>query len=486
MTAFSRIFFLGVLLLYSGISHAQTSCSAADLRGDFATQPQGILTIGPFAGPFAATGIIHFDGEGRFDGVATSSFNGSVIFPFDAVGSYSVTPDCFVDIFEETLRIAFEGYIAKGKNQVVLFQPQDTAITTNVLRRLQIPPCAAGTLRDGWAIQAEGSNIVTSGSFAQAGRFDFDGNGNLHGVTKSSLNGKIVSHSVNGSYRMNADCTFSARFLDETGKLSNFFGTMFGDGNEFIFLYSNDGIVIPGQARRIASLGQGSCASADARGSFAVQIQGILTTGPFAGPYAISGIMTLDGGSRFVATGTGSFNGTVTPLQVSGDYTVGSDCFVTTYDPAFPLAFEGYLARDKREIVLVQSQEASIGTNILRRISLPSCDSGTLNNNWTIQSSGSNIAESGRFAQNGRLRFDGNGNLQGVTASSPNGVLVRHTVNGTYQMNSNCSFTAEFQDENGQSSSFTGIMFGDGGEFIFIYSNEGLVISGQARQAVAD
>ena len=201
-----RVVLLIGFFAFAGLLEAQTSCSAADMQGEFATQPQGILTIGPFAGPFAATGIIHFDGVGRFEGVATSSFNGSIIFPFDAVGTYTMTPDCFLFVFEETLRISFEGYMSRDKNAVVLFQPQDTAITTNVLRRVLLSSCTAATLSDNWTIQATGSNIITSGSFAQNGRLRFDGNGNFTGVTASSLNGVIVRNTITGTYQMDADC----------------------------------------------------------------------------------------------------------------------------------------------------------------------------------------------------------------------------------------------------------------------------------------
>jgi hypothetical protein len=48
----------------------QTVCTLTDLAGDFATQLQGILTRGLFAGPFASA----FDGNGRFTGIAASSF----------------------------------------------------------------------------------------------------------------------------------------------------------------------------------------------------------------------------------------------------------------------------------------------------------------------------------------------------------------------------------------------------------------------------
>ena len=229
---------------------AQNRCSVADMKGDFATQPQGILTEGPFAGPFAATGVIHFDGAGRFSGVATSSFNGGVIFPFDAVGDYGVTPDCFVTILETTLRIAFEGYLSNTKNEVVLFQPDPGAITVNTLRRVLISNCTNVNLKDTYAFQASGSNIITGGKFAQNGRLKFDGAGNFTGVTASSVNGAILRTLVTGTYRVDQECNFQARFTDKDGAVSHIFGTLFDAGTQFIFIYSEDGHVVTGQGRR--------------------------------------------------------------------------------------------------------------------------------------------------------------------------------------------------------------------------------------------
>ena len=239
----------GVLFLVAS-AQAQGQCTVADMKGDWATQPQGILTDGPFAGPFAANGIIHFDGAGRFSGVATSSFNGGVIYPFEAVGNYGVTTDCFVTILETTLRIGFEGYISNTKNEVVLVQPDAGAIGTNTLRRTMISNCTNSNLKDSWAIQAAGSNIVTGGKFAQNGRLKFDGAGNFDGVTASSVNGLFGRTTVSGTYAVDSECNFKARIVDKDGNISHIFGTLFDSGNQLIFIYSEDGTVIPGSGRR--------------------------------------------------------------------------------------------------------------------------------------------------------------------------------------------------------------------------------------------
>ena len=481
MKALFRTFLLLSIFTFAGLIQAQESCSDADMRGEFATQPKGLLTIGPFAGPFAATGIIHFDGVGRFEGVATSSFNGTVIFPFDATGSYSVTPDCVLTIFEETLRIGFEGIISRTKDEVPLYQPQDTAITTNVLRRLKIPSCTSANLQDDWAIQASGSNIITGGSFAQIGALRFDGAGHVTGKTGFSRNGLIVSRNLSGTYRVQENCTFSVRLTDETETVTHFYGTFFDDGSQFILIYSDDGVVFTGVAEQIAS--QTPCSNADLRGDFSTQPIGVLMDGPFAGPFTASGLIQFDGAGRFTGTATSSFNGTIFPFDAFGTYTVTPDCFITTFEEVLQIPFEGYVSKTRNEVYLFQPQEGGITTNTLHRLNRSSCGDADLQDSWVMQTSGSNVTTGARSVQLGRLRFDGVGNITGEVGTNINGVKSDYTLSGTYNVDSDCTLSMSLTDENGIVSHVFGVFFDDASQFEFIYSDDGLVIPGTARQA---
>jgi hypothetical protein len=483
MKGIFRIVLCVGLFAFAGQLRAQEPCSNADMRGEFATQPEGILTLGPFAGPFSATGIIYFDGTGRFEGYATSSFNGSVIFPFDAVGTYNVTPDCVLSIFEETLRIGFEGILSKTKDEVPLFQPQDATITTNVLRRMNISSCTAAHLRDDWVVQASGSNIITSGSIVQLGNLRFDGAGNVTGTAGSSANGLIVRQTLSGTYKVQEDCTFTVRLTDENEIVSHFFGTFFDDGSQFIFIYSDDGVVITGVGEQAASE---SCGNADLRGDFSTQPIGIQTVGPFAGPFSAAGVIRFDGVGGFQGSVTSSFNGTIFPFTAFGSYTVTPDCFVSTFDEVLQIRLEGYLSRTKNEVYLFQPQENAITTAVLHRSHVSSCTASNLQDNWVIQALGSNIVAGGRFSQVGKLRFDGAGNVVGTTGSSLHGVIVRGSVSGTYNVRSDCSLSVSLTDENGVVSHIFGAFFDDGSQFDFIYSDDGVVFQGTAKQAPDD
>lgn len=252
MKAGSILALLPLILL--GVPSLQAQCTVADMKGDFATQPQGTLTAGPFAGPFAATGVIHFDGAGKFTGVATSSFNGTVIYPFFAEGDYGVTPDCLVTILETTLRIGFEGYMSSTKNEVTLVQPDDGAITTNTLRRIQMPGgCSDASLNGVWTFQANGANIATSARVSQSARITFDGNGTFRGNTAGSIEGVFSRSIISGTVQVFPDCTFLWKYTDQSGTGTLLWGTFLGAGDQFIMIYSVDGVVITGTGRQGAS-----------------------------------------------------------------------------------------------------------------------------------------------------------------------------------------------------------------------------------------
>ena len=262
---FASVAALGLLVCANGLmaQGRQPACRAADLNGAYATLPQGLILGGSLAGPFIAAGVLRFDGVGRFAGTASSSFGGFILNPFPAAGSYTVSPDCFIHVHEEILGIVFEGYFSHDKNEVVFFQPQPGTITTNVLRRLQIPACSARNLKDNWTIQATGSIFSSPGvlerQFAQNGRLNFDGRNSFTGKTSSTgVGGTIVDHNVTGTYIVNPDCTGSASLVGSDTKTRKIDFVLVSPGGPnannatlaLAFTFSDPGVVGAGLAQQ--------------------------------------------------------------------------------------------------------------------------------------------------------------------------------------------------------------------------------------------
>lgn len=240
---------LQILILAGGVAvpalQAQSTgkCTPKDMQGAWATQPNGFFTAGPVDGPFSAVGTLFFDGVDRFGGVATSSFKGHVIFPFAADGRYTLTPDCRLTVFEETLRIGFDGWLVNNKNDVIFFEPDAISVSVNNLRRQNLGACDLKTIQDAWTISTTGYNIITGGRFAWNARLAFDGKGGVAGSGTKSDNGVITRDGVYaGTYSVSpADCSLSMTVGDNTGVKTGYYGSVFDGGKQFILIMNNIG-----------------------------------------------------------------------------------------------------------------------------------------------------------------------------------------------------------------------------------------------------
>lgn len=247
-----------VLILVSGLAlpalQAQTKagCTPKDMLGDWVSQPLGLFTSGPAAGPFAATGTLSFDGVSRFTGVTTSSFSGHIVFPFPANGSYTLTADCRLTIFEETLRITFEGWFANNKNDAILIETDPTSVSVTSVRRRNTPSCDLKTMQDSWSISANGDNIVTGTKFAFNYLLAFDGKGGVAGIASKSDNGVITQDGVyTGTYSVNSgNCSFNLNVTDTAGVAWGYYGTLFDSAKQLILISNDEGLIVTGYGKR--------------------------------------------------------------------------------------------------------------------------------------------------------------------------------------------------------------------------------------------
>ena len=243
----SSCLFSGAVLLAVAPA-ARAACSVADMKGDFAAQPTGTIVAGPLAGPFAATGLLRFDGAGKFTGVTTSSFNGGILAPLNFVGTYTVAADCTATFFEATLALNFEGALSANKNEVSIVNADPGVVGVGLLRRIQIPGgCSAASFNGNWAFQAAGINLAKGQRYSQNARVKFDGKGGFSGVTNFS-EGVLNRRNIVGNVQVTADCTFQLTYADQ-GTSTILFGTFFGAGDEFWIIHATFGTVITGNGR---------------------------------------------------------------------------------------------------------------------------------------------------------------------------------------------------------------------------------------------
>jgi hypothetical protein len=118
------------------------------------------------------------------------------------------------------------------------------------------------------------------------------------------------------------------------------------------------------------------CSNAILRGTFAYTSTGSIATPPaIAGPFVEVGTQSFDGNGGTTATAMSSQNGNISPLTVTGTYTVNPDCTGTmtlqvTFPgiPAFPVDVYFVVDDGGDEFQAIETDAGLVITRIGRRL----------------------------------------------------------------------------------------------------------------------
>jgi hypothetical protein len=122
----------------------------------------------------------------------------------------------------------------------------------------------------------------------------------------------------------------------------------------------------------------------------------------------------------------------------------------------------------------------------LPMVAAPACANNDLRGSFVFSARGTTFAAlglpaplTGEFASGGSAEFDGKGAFTLTAISSFNGVVQGPaTVNGTYSVNADCSYTS--QASNG--ATFRGVIVDAGRELLILQTTNGVAITGNARR----
>jgi hypothetical protein len=132
-------------------------------------------------------------------------------------------------------------------------------LATNVVlvvpKVLAQPPsaCTNRDLSGSFGFSIKGTNVALQVQYILVGQFTADGKGMFSGMGRQSVGGQATSAEYSGTYKVNPDCTGTAKFQFSGGTMANLYFVLVGDRSEVIILDSDSGTLESGYAKKETS-----------------------------------------------------------------------------------------------------------------------------------------------------------------------------------------------------------------------------------------
>lgn len=237
-------------------NHPRPRCSNRSASGTYGYRMNGTI-VG--LGSFLVNGYFVHNPDGTMRARAYGTINGQTDL-IDAPGTFTTRDDCTGTGSFATPTLGVITYyfvVTDGGDQIDLINTNQGIALQGTARRIalagQRPNCNNRMIEGRYSFRLEGS-FPGVPNFAGVGYFihtptDRE-NGKLSGFDTNSFSGQIVPRSIQGTYKLNRDCTGSGRYGDSLGNTIDYVFTVVDRGKHIYLQSSYPGGNVAGVATR--------------------------------------------------------------------------------------------------------------------------------------------------------------------------------------------------------------------------------------------
>ncbi len=243
-----------------GFARRAPSCTAGTVSGTYGYRLTGSLAG---VGATSVIGIFTQTYDGSFTGRhIIISLNGQPVPNVPYSGTFTINSDCsatgsFTDA--TGLRVTFKYVATDGGDELYFVNTDAGNVLSGVARRISsgshAPRCTVGTINGQYGYHLSGA-LQGVGPVALAGVINHGLDGALGGIFNGadtfSANGQIIPvRTIDGTFKMNGDCTGTGNYRDSLGQTINYAFIATGGGRELFLQGTDPGVNVSGFAKRL-------------------------------------------------------------------------------------------------------------------------------------------------------------------------------------------------------------------------------------------
>ncbi len=239
----SSIILLFVAILAVGSASAAT-CSDATLKGVYGFVSSG---FGGDGTPRASVAQFTADGKGNLSGTGTKSKDGTIVTG-TLTGTYSVAKNCTgsVTFTDQDGEVRDGNFVFDNGNKGWQGIQTDSGRVNNGFALAEgAAVCGLNGKKETFAANLSGS-VNSVGPVAYVEQVILDGKGDVSGNGTFSLDGKIYTVPITGTYTENTDCTGSAQITPQGYSTLNFNFVVVNAGKEILLVETDTGTIVSG------------------------------------------------------------------------------------------------------------------------------------------------------------------------------------------------------------------------------------------------